>query len=80
MANKWRNHGLWVALASAVLLSAQSIGALVGYEITNEWIADVMVAANSLLAVLVVLGVVSNPASGRGFIDEDGDGVDDREQ
>ncbi|AYA77329.1 hypothetical protein DOE78_18780 [Bacillus sp. Y1] len=69
--NKWRNSGLWVALASATLLAAQSIGVLVGYEITNEWIADVMVAVNAVLGVLTVAGVVSNPSQGSGFKDKE---------
>ncbi|MGM0836059.1 MAG: phage holin [Bacillota bacterium] len=71
MANKWRNHGLWVALVSALILAAQSIGALFGFEITDDLASKIMVATNSLLAVLVVLGVVSNPANGRGFKDEE---------
>lgn len=69
--NKWRNGGLWVALASALLLAAQSIGVLFGYEITNEFIARVMVAVNSVLAFLTVAGVVSNPSNGNGFKDEE---------
>ena len=68
--NKWRNGGLWVALASALLLAVQSIGVLFGYEITNEFVADVMVAVNSVLAVLAVAGVVSNPSIGKGLKDE----------
>jgi phi LC3 family holin len=71
MRNKWRNAGLWVALASALLLAAQSIGVLFGYEITNEMIAKVMVAVNSVLALLTVAGVVSNPGSGSGFADKE---------
>lgn len=69
MNGKWRNAGLWIALASALLLASQSIGVLFGYEITNEFIAKVMVAVNSVLAVLTVAGVVSNPTSGSGFAD-----------
>lgn len=69
--NKWRNGGLWVALASALLLAAQSIGVLFGYEITNELISDIMVAVNSVLAFLAVAGVVSNPSLGSGFKDEE---------
>lgn len=69
--NKWRNGGLWVALASATLLAVQSIGVLVGYEITNEWVANVMVAVNAVLGVLTVAGVVSNPSKGSGFKDKE---------
>jgi phi LC3 family holin len=70
MNSKWRNSGLWVALVSALLLAIQAIGTLFGFEITNEFIAKVMVAVNSVLAVLAVAGVVSNPTSGSGFKDE----------
>lgn len=71
MNSKWRNSGLWVATVSAALLAAQAIGALFGFEITNEFIAKVMVAVNSVLAVLSVAGIVSNPTSGTGFKDEE---------
>lgn len=70
MNNKWRNGGLWVALVSALLLAVQSIAALFGYEITNELIAQIMVAVNTVLTFLAVAGVVSNPSSGSGFKDE----------
>jgi phi LC3 family holin len=68
--SKWRNGGLWVALASAFLIAVQAIAALFGYVITNEQIADVMVAVNAVLFFLAVAGVVSNPTSGNGFKDE----------
>jgi phi LC3 family holin len=70
MNSKWRNSGLWVAMASALLLAVQAIGTLFGYEITNELIAKIMVAVNSVLAFLAVAGVVSNPSSGSGFKDK----------
>lgn len=70
MKSKWRNGGLWVALASALLMAVQAIGALFGYVITNEQIADVMVAVNAVLFFLAVAGVVSNPTSGTGFKDK----------
>ena len=68
--NKWRNSGLWVALVSALLLAAQSIGALFGYEITNELIANIMTGVNTVLTLLAIAGVVSNPSSGSGFKDK----------
>jgi phi LC3 family holin len=68
--NKWRNKGLWVALVSTLLLAAQAIGAIFGFEVTDETISNVMVAVNSVLSVLVVAGVVSNPSQGEGFKDE----------
>jgi phi LC3 family holin len=68
--NKWRNGGLWVALVSALLMAVQAIAALFGYVISNEQIADVMVAVNAVLFFLAVAGVISNPKSGTGFKDE----------
>jgi phi LC3 family holin len=69
-ANKWRNGGLWVAMISAVLLAAQAVGAVFGYEITNELIARVMAGVNAVLLVLATAGIVSNPSSGSGFKDK----------
>lgn len=60
MNKKWRSKGLWVALASALLLAAQSIGVLFGYEITDVLVQKIMVAVNSVLAVLVTIGVIRN--------------------
>jgi phi LC3 family holin len=69
MNSKWRNGGLWVALASAFLVAAQAIAALFGYVITNEQIADIMLAVNAVLFFLAVAGIISNPTSGTGFKD-----------
>jgi phi LC3 family holin len=69
MNSKWRNGGLWVALASAFLVAAQAIAALFGYVITNEQIADIMLAVNAVLFFLAVAGIISNPTSGNGFKD-----------
>jgi uncharacterized membrane protein len=69
--NKWRNYGLWVSSASAVLIAVQAVGALFGYTLTDAKINEIMVAVNTVLGVLVVLGIVSNPSSGRGFRDEE---------
>ncbi len=70
MKNKWRNGGLWVALASALLIAAQAIGALFGFSIDGEMSAKIMTAVNAVLGVLVVLGIVSNPSNGNGFKDK----------
>jgi phi LC3 family holin len=69
--NKWRNKGLWVALVSTLLLATQAIGTIFGFEVTDETISKVMVAVNSVLSVLVVAGVVSNPSQGSGFKDSE---------
>jgi phi LC3 family holin len=68
--SKWRNGGLWVAMVSAVLLAAQAIGAMFGFEISSELIAKVMAGVNAVLLVLATAGIVSNPSSGAGFKDK----------
>lgn len=70
--NKWKNYGLWTALASALILAVQAIGSLFGFEVAPEKYDQVMAVVNTVLGVLVVLGVVSNPSSGNGFKDKDG--------
>jgi phi LC3 family holin len=67
--NKWRNGGLWMAIVSALLLAAQSIGAQLGYQITNELISHIMVGVNLVLTCLAAAGIVSNPSKGSGFKD-----------
>jgi uncharacterized membrane protein len=49
-----KNYGLWVSLASTILLVLQSLEVGVDVGKYNELV-------NILLAVLVALGVVSNP-------------------
>jgi len=65
--SKWRNYGLYTALTGAVLLAAQAVGSLFGFQVTPEQFDGVMTAVNGLLGVLVVLGIVSNPEKGKGF-------------
>lgn len=69
MQNKWRNYGLWVSLTAAVLLAVQTIGAIFGLELAPEKYDQVTAAVNAILGILVVLGIVSNPESGKGYID-----------
>jgi uncharacterized membrane protein len=49
-----KNYGLWVSLASTILLVLQALEVGVDVGKYNELV-------NILLAVLVALGVVSNP-------------------
>lgn len=57
-----RNYGLWVAVASLVLLALQTFGVDIAPEKYNQLV-------NGVLGVLVLLGVISNPTnpSGKGF-------------
>lgn len=68
--SKWRNYGLWISLASAVILAVQAFGSILGYQIAPEKYDEIMTAFNALLGVLVVLGIVSNPEVGKGFTDK----------
>lgn len=68
--NKWKNYGVWVSLASAIILAVQAFGNILGYQIAPEKYDEIMTAVNALLGVLVVLGIVSNPEAGKGFKDK----------
>lgn len=68
--SKWKNYGLWVSLVSAILLAVQAVGAIFNFQLAPEKYDQIMAAVNSLLGVLVVLGIVSNPEAGRGFLDK----------
>ncbi|MEK4060968.1 MULTISPECIES: phage holin [Paenibacillus] len=69
MRSKWRNYGLWVSLAAAVLLGVQTVGMIFDVQFTSEKFEEVMAAVNAVLGVLVVLGIVSNPEAGKGYTD-----------
>lgn len=68
--NKWKNYGMWVSLVSAILLAAQACGDIFGFQLAPEKYDQIMTAVNALLGVLVVLGIVSNPEAGKGYIDK----------
>ncbi|GIO83457.1 hypothetical protein J25TS5_03890 [Paenibacillus faecis] len=67
---KWKNYGVWVSLASAIILAVQAFGNIFGYQVAPEKYDEIMTAVNAVLGVLVVLGIVSNPEAGKGFIDK----------
>ncbi|MBO1510310.1 hypothetical protein [Metabacillus bambusae] len=57
---KWKNYGLWVSIASVLYMVINDLG----YQIDlTRW--DTYVTA--ILGILVALGVISNPESGKGF-------------
>ncbi|MFE4202156.1 holin [Aneurinibacillus aneurinilyticus] len=60
--NRWRNYGLWTAIAALILLVLQSFG----IEIDVGRYNDIVTA---VLGVLALAGVISNPMNGRGFTD-----------
>ncbi|MDH6673639.1 putative membrane protein [Paenibacillus sp. LBL] len=46
-------------------------GGIFGFTITPEQYDGVVGAVNAVLGVLVVLGIVSNPADGSGYMDSE---------
>ena len=63
---KFKNYGFWVSLIGAIIMFLQSIGIDIAGD-TNEIVSGIC-------SILVVLGIVSNPNSGKGFIDK----IDDK--
>jgi uncharacterized membrane protein len=61
---RFKNYGLWVAVAALVGMILQDAG----ISITPEKYADYV---HAILTVLVLAGIVNNPTSGRGFRDEE---------
>jgi uncharacterized membrane protein len=61
--NRFKNYGLWLAVASLGLIIAQAFGLTIAEDKYNE-------VVNAVLTVLVLAGVVNNPTSGSGFKDE----------
>jgi phi LC3 family holin len=61
---RFKNYGLWLAVASLGLIIAQAFGLTIAEDKYNE-------VVNAVLTVLVLAGVVNNPTSGSGFKDEE---------
>ena len=59
-----KNKMFWLALIPALLLLAQVVAAVFGYELHIEAIGDKLTAViNALFAVLTILGVVTDPTT-----------------
>lgn len=69
----FNNYGTWTALAA--LIGFVCIQFIPGFDI-GEW--DKFVEL--VLGVVIAMGIVSNPKSGKWFIDENNNGIDDREE
>lgn len=65
---KCKNYGFWVSLVAAIIVMLRTIGQKFGFTIDDEAIRTI---ANSILGVLIVMGIISNPASGKGYVDEE---------
>lgn len=61
---RFKNKTFWLALIPALLLLAQVVAAVFGYELHIEAIGDKLTAViNALFAVLTILGIVTDPTT-----------------
>lgn len=59
-----KNKSFWLALIPAVLLLAQVVAAVFGYELDLGDMGNKLVdVVNALFAVLVILGIVTDPTT-----------------
>ena len=59
-----KNKTFWLALIPALLLLAQVVAAVFGYELHIDALGDKLTAVvNALFAVLAILGVVADPTT-----------------
>jgi uncharacterized membrane protein len=61
---RFKNYGLWVAVAALVGMILQDAGVSVTPEKYDGYV-------DAILTVLVLAGIINNPSSGRGFRDEE---------
>jgi uncharacterized membrane protein len=61
---RFKNVGLWVSVASSVLIILQTFGIHVSPDKYNA-------VTNSVLSILVVLGILSNPTTTNKFYGDD---------
>ena len=59
-----RNKNFWLALIPAVLLLAQVVAAVFGYQLYLGELGNKLIdVVNALFAVLVILGIVTDPTT-----------------
>lgn len=64
MNKRWKNHGLWVALAALLGMVLQDIWSGFVPERYAEYV-------DYVFYVLIAAGVISSPVVGKGFIDKE---------
>lgn len=62
LKEKLKNKGFWVSLVSAVVMILQAFGLKIDAPAVNEILTAVV-------GLLVILGIVSDPSSGSGYLD-----------
>jgi len=64
MKNRLKNYGLWVSVASLTFMIIQNSGLQITPESWNLYV-------NSILSILVLLGIINNPTTdNKGFGDD----------
>jgi uncharacterized membrane protein len=61
--NRFKNYALWIAVAAVAGMALVDFGVIANTEIFNDYV-------EKILYVLILAGVINNPASGSGFKDE----------
>lgn len=64
---KYQNYGLWVSIFSLIGLVLGNYGLFDRLGLTSETYKAII---DGILAILVTAGIISNPSSGKGFIDK----------
>ncbi|MNW45100.1 Bacteriophage holin [compost metagenome] len=63
---RFRNYGLWISVASQVLLLVQLIGHLTGaFTLTDVMKHEILAIIDLILGILATLGIISNPTKPR---------------
>jgi len=68
MMERFKNYGLWLSVASLLLMVLQDAGVNITPEKFNAYV-------QAILGILVLLGIVSNPKEGKWFnyVNNEGD-------
>jgi uncharacterized membrane protein len=62
MKNKFKSYTFWMSLAGAFILILQNLGLAFGFAVNEEVIMNII---NSVCGVLVLLGIINNPAKNK---------------
>lgn len=63
MMERFKNYGLWLSVASLLLMVLQDTGVNITTEKFNAYV-------QAILGILVLLGIVSNPKEGKWYQDK----------
>ena len=60
--SKWKNYGLWVAVVAFIPILTTTLGT---YDISIILPGNYDILCESILGILVLLGIISNPSRNR---------------